>query len=60
MNKSLERRIRRHNTSFDRDTGELWVGDVGQQGWEEVDLVEGGDGEAKSAADGDAETGDAE
>ncbi len=28
--------------SFDRDTGDLWVGDVGQGSWEEVDRVEAG------------------
>lgn len=28
--------------SFDYDTGALWVGDVGQNAWEEVDLVERG------------------
>ena len=29
--------------SFDRGTGDLWIGDVGQGAWEEVDVIRGGD-----------------
>ena len=30
--------------SFDRATGDLWIGDVGQNAWEEVDVSRGGIG----------------
>lgn len=40
--------------SFDADNGDLWVGDVGQNRFEEIDLVENGDNLGWDITEGDA------
>ncbi|MCA9235103.1 MAG: PQQ-dependent sugar dehydrogenase [Planctomycetales bacterium] len=40
--------------TFDRATGELWVGDVGQDQYEEVDLVGGGENQGWNVFEGHA------
>lgn len=40
--------------TFDRDTGALWAGDVGQGAWEEVNLVRAGDNLGWSIFEGNA------
>jgi len=36
-------------TSFDRETGDFWIGDVGASAWEEVDVIRSGGGDRAGA-----------